>query len=271
MIKFGANIWSLPRDKRNIDQFMQMAKSIGYDGVELAIDDKDVVMSSSERVNKWHRIREQADNIGIEIPSIASGLYWKYNFIVDEDKALNILKIQREVARIVDAKIILIIPGVAVSSIDYIEHFNRASRALKKVSKIAREYDIIIGLEPVWNRLFPSPLKFKKLIEDVNEDNVRVYFDVANTLPHSLPEHWIKILGNYIVQIHVKDFSISKLAFGIPMTGDVNWNAVKQALKEINYKEYLVAEVPWDEKEPYKPLIETLTRIKEIFEDYIKG
>jgi L-ribulose-5-phosphate 3-epimerase len=168
-------------------------------------------------------------------------------------------------ASILGARIALVVPGVAVSEIDYREHFDRVVGVLKKASRIAYRYNVVIGLEPVWNRLFPSPLEYEKILEDVGEANVEIYFDVGNTLPHSLPEHWIRILRNRIAQVHVKDFSLENLSFGIPGTGSVNWEAVKKALGGIGYNGYLVAEIPWNEEEPYKSLSMTLERLREIF------
>ncbi|HIQ02959.1 MAG TPA: sugar phosphate isomerase/epimerase [Desulfurococcales archaeon] len=264
-MKLGVSIWCLPKPLRNPYEFMAKAKEIGYDGVELAIVDEDLELSSSERTRKWKSILEKAKTLDIEIPSIASGLYWRYNMVTDGESALKVLKIQCEVAATVNAHVVLVIPGVAVSEINYLEHFTRVARVLKKASKIAEDYNVIIGLEPSWNRLFPSPLDFKKLIDEVGEKNVKVYFDVGNTLPHSLPEHWIRILGKDIVQVHVKDFNIDELKFGIPQTGSINWDAVKTALWDIGYQGYLVAEVPWDMANPYKPLYEVYIKMREIF------
>ncbi len=265
MLKFGANIWSIPRDKRNVNEFLKKAREIGYEGVELAIDESDLAKPDMELRKKWSEISALAKNLGLEIPSVASGLYWKYNMVTDEDGALKVLRKECAVADILGARVVLVIPGVAVPELDYLEHFERVKKVLKQASLIAKEYGVTIGLEPVWNRLFPSPLEYLRIIEEVREDNIRVYFDVGNTLPHSLPEHWIRVLGNYIVQIHVKDFNMDKLEFGIPGTGSVNWAEVRKALQDIGYQGYLVAELPWDTENPYRPLTHTLTKLNELF------
>ncbi len=265
MYRFGVNIWSIPRNLRDPYSFMEKAKELGYEGVELAVGEEDLGRDQEALRREWAKVKEHASSLGIDIPSIASSLYWKYNMVLNEDLALRVIEVQCKVASILGARVILVVPGVAVSELDYREHFNRVVKALRKASRIAREYSVVIGLEPVWNRLFPSPLEYEELLNSIGEDNVGVYFDVGNTLPHSLPEHWIGILGKRIVQVHVKDFNMEKLFFGIPGSGSVNWNAVKNALDRVGYNGYLVAEVPWDEKEPYKPLALTLERLRELF------
>jgi len=265
MVKLGVSIWCLPKPLRNPYELIVKAKEIGYEGVELAITEEDMEIKGSDLSRKWKSILEEAEAQAVEIPSIVTSLYWRYNMVTDEEAALKVLRVQCEVANLVNAHVILVIPGVAVPDLDYLEHFNRVIKTLKKASKIAKDHNVIVGLEPVWNRLFPSPLDFKKIIEEVGEDNVKVYFDVGNTLPHSLPEHWIRMLNKNIVQVHIKDFSIDELKFGIPQTGSVNWEAVKRALWDIGFGGYLVAEVPWDMTDPYKPIVETFLKMRDLF------
>ena len=262
--RFGANIWSVPRELRVPSQFMRKVRDLGYEGVELAVDDTDLSLNRSELSAKWRAIREDAESLGIKLPSVASGLYWRRNFVTDPDAALEVVEAECIAANEVGAKVVLVVPGVAVPSIPYREHFGRVASALRRAASIAREYGVTIGLEPVWNRLFPTPLEFKRLLDEVGEDNVALYFDVGNTLPHTLPEHWIRELGGRIVQIHVKDFSIEALRFGPPGTGSVNWGEVRKALDEIGYSGWVVAEVPWGKEDPYAPLAETIVKVKEL-------
>ncbi len=262
--RLGANIWSIPRRLRDPIKFLRKVAELGYEGAELAVDDSDLRLSLSELRSKWGALREEASSLGLELPSIASGLFWLRNMVVEPEKALEVVRVECEVASVVGASIILVVPGVAVSDIPYEEHFIRVAKALKEASRVAREYGVYVGIEPVWNRLFPSPLDFRRLLEEVGEDNVKLYFDVGNTLPHSLPEHWIRSLKDWLVQVHVKDFSIDELKFTPPGLGSVNWSAVKSALDEVGYNGWLVAELPWGpEEEPYKYLVDTAKFVRE--------
>ncbi len=265
MLKFGANIWSIPRNKRNVSTFLENTKKIGYQGVELVVDEDDLIMERGELKRKWTRIRGQAEEIGLEIPSIASGLYWKYNIVVGDRNAFKVFETQCYVASLVGADKILVVPGVAVPELRYLDHFDRVAGFFKDAVNIAKEYGITVGLEPVWNKIFPSPLDYKLLLEKIGEDNIGVYFDVGNTLPHSLPEHWIDVLGDKIIQIHVKDFSVNSLEFKVPGQGDVNWYNIRRRLENLGYNGYLVAELPWNPNDVYEPLKSTLLFLKDIF------
>ncbi len=266
-MKIGINIWSYPKTL-SIKEALTHAKKTGYMGFELSINLDDLNMSESQFNNKWNEIRELVSSINVEIPSIATGLFWRFNPIIDEDreKALKIVERECIVAQKLNAKVILVVPAVAISNLSFNEHFNRTILFLREASKIAYNYNVIIGVENVWNRIFGGPIEFLKLLEDVNEDNVKAYFDVGNTLPHSIPEHWIEILKNHIVQVHVKDFNLTEFKFGIPLTGDVNWKSVIQRLKMVNYNGYLIAEVPPYKGGSFKAAEDTYTSLKKIIE-----
>lgn len=258
---FGVNAWSYP-ESVPVEKALEHAKSVGYEGFQAAVTDDDLNRFSEE---KWKKIKATANEIGIEIPSISTGLFWQHNFMTQPKEALKIVEAECRAARIVGARLILVIPGTGVSELSYEDHYTRAVKALKEAGEIGRKYGIRIGLENVWNRVFAGPLEFQRLIEEVDNDWVQAYFDVGNTLPHSLPEHWIRILNKKIIEVHVKDYAMSKGAFGIPFNGDVNWLAVRKALEDIDYDGYILPEVPAYPGDPYEAAEDSLRALQKIF------
>lgn len=129
--------------------------------------------------------------------------------------------------------------------------YQRTREGLQALGPVAEELDVYIGLENAWDKFLLSPLELRRLIDEVACGYVRAYFDVANVLISGYPEHWIAILGQRITKVHVKDFKLSVgtiNGFCNLLEGDVNWPAVVQALRELAYDDYLVAEV----MPPYK-------------------
>ncbi|MFA4640065.1 sugar phosphate isomerase/epimerase family protein [Pyrococcus kukulkanii] len=264
-IKFGINCWSFPKTFP-IESALKAAKEIGYCGYEAGIGLEDFEKFGKDEFKvKFKRIREISESLGIKIPSVATGLFWRYNPITNSEDALKVIKAECEVASLLDAKIILVVPGSGVSTLSYEEHFEKATNFIQRASIIAEDYGVIIGLENVWNRVFAGPLEFKMLLDKVNKDNVGVYFDVGNTLPHSLPEHWIEVLGKKIFQVHVKDFNLSELKFGIPLSGSINWEAVRRSLEKVGYRGYVLPEVPPYLGDPIKAAEDSFTSLKKIF------
>ena len=122
-----------------------------------------------------------------------------------------------------------------------------------------------IAVENVWNKFLLSPLEMREFIDNFNTSQVGVYFDVGNVLLTGYPDQWIRILGSRIKRVHIKDF---KLSVGNPdgfvdlLDGDVDFEAVKQALSEINYDGYVTAEmIPFTPGRPEK----TAVAMKKIF------
>lgn len=267
MVKFGVNIWSYPYPNRvGVEDALAHAAEAGYQGFEPALEAEDVESFSKE---KWEKIRSKAKQLGLEIPSISTGLFWQHNPLINPETSLDIVEAECKAAKIVGAQVVLVVPGTAVPYLSYEEHFKRAADWLRKVAPIAKEYGVKIGVENVWNGIFPGPLDFLKLLDMVGDESVGIYFDVGNTLPHSLPEHWIPLLGKRILQVHVKDYytvagGLTR-GFGIPLNGDVNWPAVRDALVKIDYEGYFLSEVPPYPGDPYKAAEDALNSLRKIF------
>ena len=72
-MKKGINIWSF-RGGLSAREYINMAKDAGYDGIEFALDETGVITLESSD----DELGDKAHGRGSLIPSLASGLYWKY-------------------------------------------------------------------------------------------------------------------------------------------------------------------------------------------------
>ena len=76
-MKKGINIWSFPSEMK-ITDCIQMAKNAGFDGIELALNESgELSLESSE--TEIRQIKNIAQDAGIALTSLASGLYWSYS------------------------------------------------------------------------------------------------------------------------------------------------------------------------------------------------
>ena len=98
-MKKGISIWSFA--KQDMKKCLVMAKNAGFDGVELALDEEGPVNLNSTK-EEMLEIKAFAEGIGLELYSVASGLYWTYNYTSSEEaireKAKAITRKQLEVA-----------------------------------------------------------------------------------------------------------------------------------------------------------------------------
>ncbi|MGI6699255.1 MAG: sugar phosphate isomerase/epimerase family protein [Christensenellales bacterium] len=268
-IRKGINIWSFD-SKLTIRECMELAKDAGFEGIELALSAKGPLsLQSSE--SDIAKIRKDAEEIGITINALATGLYWQYSLTSSvqwvRDKAMEVAKCQIAIASKLGADTVLICPGavgvdfqpeevvpdaqdieyfVGSEVIDYEVAYDRALAAFRELAPVAAEHQVYIGIENIWNKFLLSPLEMRQFIDEVDSPWVGAWVDVANMLMFGYPEQWIRILGKRIVKVHFKDFrrAVNSLhGFVDLLSGDVNWKAVKEALDAVGYKGWANAEM----------------------------
>lgn len=255
MIKKGINIWSFPAGTSFKDMFT-IAKDAGFEGIELSLSENGALgLKSSEK--EILEIKKMANDIGLEIPSFASDLAWGNPLTSSNEKirenGLNYLKRQIEVASILGADTVLLVPGyvgvdfIPDSEIVYYEDaYKRAKEYISKAIDTAEKYKVSIGIENVWNKFLISAMEMRNFIDEFDSDYIGSYLDVGNVIYMGYSEQWIKVLGKRIKKIHFKDFrrEVGTLGgFVDLLAGDVNYPAVLEALNEIGYDSYCTAEM----------------------------
>ena len=253
-MKKGINIWSFVGKSNK--EAMKLAKDAGFEGIELALcSDGEISMTSSDE--ELLSIRAYADQLGIKIPSLSSGLCWTYSLTADDpeerQRAFDMVVRQLYCAKMIGAETVLVIPGsVSVEFapewgvVDYDVVWDRALEQVKKLAPIAEEMGVQIGLENVWNKFLLSPLEMRNFIDAVGSEWVGAYFDTGNVVYSGYPEQWIKILGKRIFKVHFKDYRRNPgglNAFVDLLAGDVDWKAVRAAFEAIGYDGWAAGEM----------------------------
>jgi len=259
-MKKGVNAWIYPSDF-TVEMILEVSKELGYDGVELNLDEKNLEMTRKERKT----IPIKAKSLGLELPSLCSGLFWKYNLASPDaavrKKGIEILKKGCEFAADLGASVFLVVPAVAVPEVSYQEMWEKSKRSILEAAPVAEDCGVTLGIENVWNRFLYSPLEFRRFVEDINHPNVKVYFDVGNFHLLGFPQQWIRYLSDLIVCVHVKDFERSTLQFKPLLQGDVPWREVMKAFGDIGYDGFLNVEVPPYPGHPIKSAMDSRTSL----------
>lgn len=254
-MKKGISIWSF--SEGTLDENFALAADAGFDGVEVALNEGTGEINLSSTEKDLLAVKESAKKSGIELYSVASGLYWDY-FLNDADesvrtKAQDIVKKQLEVAAALGCDSILVIPGCVNAEfaapgkvMDYETCYNRSLESIMKVKQYAEEYKVNIGLENVWNKFLLSPMEMRDFIDRIGSDFVGSYLDIGNTLANGYPEHWIRTLAHRIKKVHFKDYRVEAgglHGFVDLLAGDVNYPAVTEALAKVGYDGWVTAEM----------------------------
>ncbi|HCS74975.1 MAG TPA: xylulose 5-phosphate 3-epimerase [Clostridiales bacterium] len=252
-MKKGIGIWAFAEP--SLEKCFALAQKYGYDGVELALDEKGDINLNSARED-MEKVRSLADKYGLELYSVATGLYWSYSLTASDaavrEKAEAIVRKQLDLAYWLGCDTILVIPGMVAGLapggevVPYDVVYERALEAIKRLAPYAEKRKVIIGLENVWNKFLLSPNEMRDFIDEIDNPYVGAYFDVGNVILNGYPEQWISILGNRISKVHFKDYrrSVGTLdGFVDILSGDVDYPAVMKALEDIGYDDWVTAEV----------------------------
>ena len=253
-MKKGINIWSFPAG--TLAESFALAKDAGFEGVEVGLlAEGEVSLKSTEK--DLLAVKKSAADNGIELYSVATGLYWDHWLTSDcpEERATakDIVKKHLEVAKTLGCETILVVPGSVHAEfaapgkvVDYEDAYNRALEALCELKSEAEKLQVSIGIENVWNQFLTSPIEMREFIDKIDSPYVGSYIDVGNVLFNGHPEHWIKALGSRIKKVHFKDYRVAAgglHGFVDLLAGDVNYPAVVEALKAIGYDGWVSAEM----------------------------
>ena len=246
-MKKAINVWSYTN--KTVKECMTLAKEAGYDGIELSLDE-DGPTGLDATLEDWANIKAYADELGLALPCVATGLYGSYPFTSEDEKVrekgISIAIKQMEIAKALGADSILVVPGAVNVHVSYDVAYDRALAALMRLKTHAEALQVRIAIENVWNQFLLSPLEMRDFIDKIDSLYVGAYFDVGNVIAIGFPEQWIKILGKRIFNVHFKDYR--RVAGGFHgfvdlLAGDVNWPAVMDAFESVGYDGWAIAEM----------------------------
>lgn len=260
MLRKSINYWSFPGGlDGSLDpfEFLRQAKSYGFEAAELAIGDRGSAFGLDASESLCDDLVAEAQNLGISLETVASGLYWGRNLASenhsDRDLAIADLEAMIPIVARLQCRTLLTIPGAVDvfflperSVLSYEHVWSCAIAGLKTVAPQAESYQVRLGIENVWNRFLMSPKEMSIFLDEVGSPSVGSYFDVGNVLPFGYPDQWIHMLGPRIFGVHFKDFRRSvgtADGFVDLLEGDVDFVAVVSALEAVGYDGPVVAEM----------------------------
>lgn len=259
-MKKGINGWAFPpkNDGSPIDPVsaMRQAKELGYDCFEVTIEERGAV-SLETTEEEASRIRREAERIGIELTTAASGLAWGTSPSDPDPKvrerALANTKRALEVCAWLGVRSLLYLPGM-VSAVfipgfkpQGYETVDRLAReAIRSLLPLAERLKVTLAVENVWNRFLLGPTEMRAFIDSFGSPNVGSYFDVGNVMLYGHPEDWIRTLATRIAAVHLKDFRVAVgnlEGFVDLLSGDVDFASVMAAFRSIGYSGTYTAEI----------------------------
>jgi hexulose-6-phosphate isomerase len=226
----------LPKDLKDAEKFA-LAKKCGFEGIELGRPLEDLTAAK-----EMGALARQA---GVPIHGIVNGWGGPLSDPKPENVAKGMASMETSLhcAKAVGADAVLLVPAVVNEEVGYGEAWERSQKNIRKLLPLAKELQVIIAVENVWNKFLLSPLEFAKYVDEFNDPWLKAYVDVGNMILFGFAQDWVRTVGKRIVRIHLKDFKRKGYEWTNLLDGDVNWPQVRKALDEIGYKGYMTTEL----------------------------
>lgn len=258
-MKKSINLWAFPYpEKMNLEQCLRLAKSAGFDAIELNYDlDND--LSPKSGAKEYAAIRALADKIGIQISGLCSFLFWPYPLTANDNakraRGFELAAKMTQAAHDLGVENLLVVPG-AVNipwRTDYEPVPNdvcdkRAREAIAKLLPNAEKLKVKLNIENIFfNGYLMTPGEMIDFVDSYKSEYVKVHFDTGNIMMFQFPEHWIKMLGKRIQNVHLKEYTKKGTDYSLEtfrplLDGTTNWPAVIESFEQTGYRGYLTFE-----------------------------
>jgi len=239
-------------------------KAAGFGGVE-----PNSHMNQDEVV---HALEET----GLKAASVCGSHHWGKPLSSPDEKVrtegLEALKQTIRDAKRYGASSILLVPGVVNKDVTYDQCRERSIAAIRQAIPLCEETGVKIAIENVWNNFIMKPEQAKEYLDEINSPWVGWHFDIGNHIKFGPSEEWVKVLGNRILKLHIKEYSTKQGADGKApgfnvklLEGDNHWPAIMAELDKAGYAGWGITEQPGGQSKDAETLKDLAQRVDRIF------
>jgi sugar phosphate isomerase/epimerase len=137
-----------------------------------------------------------------------------------------------------------------------------------RVLELADEFQINVGIECEPGLFLEYVQELRDWIDRVAHPRLGANLDIGHcqVIGESIPDA-IDLMGDRIWNIHVEDIPGRKHYHLIPGEGSIDWQAMKQALAKINYKQFLTVELYTHTADPQSAAEKSFAFLNQLFKD----
>ena len=206
-------------------------KAAGFEGIE-----------PNSHMNR-NEVIDAMQATGLKASSVCNSKHWNlllsHPDVEIRKQGMEAMVVAMEDAKAYGTDAVLLVPGRVDENVSYDDCWSRATACIKEMLPAAQQLKVKICIENVWNNFLLSPLEARNFVDQFNSPYVGFYFDIGNIVVYGWPEQWIRILGDRIGRIHIKEYSKQigdkqgrSAGFGVKLTeGDVRWKEVMQQIR----------------------------------------
>lgn len=251
------------------NQIMPVAKKLGYDGIELG---------RLPEIGPQF-LKEMAGEYDLEIASLHSSAHVargsniasgnadkRHHGAIETESAITFA--MESNCPVVQVKGMYCWPYTS----SYRGFWKRACEELKKLCSLAESSNVKLALHMKHTIAYAvnSPWAAMDMIEEVGSDALGVTFDVG-TLNLMTPRAislvgFVEMLKDHILHVHVSDndgYRDEKLP---PGRGNINWEILLMALRDVGYTGYLSVDLQggFEQRDPHGESFESIRYLKEV-------
>jgi hexulose-6-phosphate isomerase len=228
----------LPASMPVADRF-QLARECGFEEMECG---------TTPDQAKAEEILAASKKSGVRVHSVMNSDHWRFPLSSADPavaaKCIAGMETSLRNAKLWGADTVLLVPAVVNPETSYGDAWTRSQKHIRGMIPLAKELQVVIAGEEVWNKFLLSPLEFARYVDDFASPWVKAYFDVGNVVLYGYPQDWIRTLGKRIVKLHFKDFAFrqdpairKRVADFVNLRdGEIDWKAIHAALASIGYQ-----------------------------------
>lgn len=232
-LAFGRHADYKPTVKMDLFQFMDRAKEMGFDGIQI-----DITHLESHDSAYLAKLTKYAEDKGFYIEYGSTG--------IEEGHTLSEL----EVARQLHAPIMRTYMGFSRydKKTDVKKEIEKAISVLNNLKPKLKEYGIKLAIE---NHCDATADELLQIIKRVNDPNIGVCVDLGNFMINlENPTESVEKLAPYIVTTHFKDYNSTMMNWGFKTygvalgDGAIDLNAILKILTEKSKLDRIMLEIP---------------------------
>ena len=231
-----------------IEQAIKVAKEVGYEGLEVRINEGHLPSNTSD--DRAKEIKVLLDKSGLTVPCIAAfvGGYATKSDAECEEQLAEFEKFLK-LAQKIDCGMVRQLVGGPRPADAKEEDFKKIAKWLQKSADLAGEYGIRIAMEMHADHIIEGVDSALKLMDMLHKDNVGLIFEPGNMCivneAHGFES--VKRLSDNIFHVHVKDLikvpdNKARFEARIVGEGEVEFLSAFKGLKDIGYNGHLILE-----------------------------
>jgi hexulose-6-phosphate isomerase len=207
---------------------MQKLKELGFDGIEGSAPGLQV-----------EPMKQACQKIDLPMHGVVYNKHWKVRLSdpdpkVREESRKGLAQAMKD-SKGVGGTSVLLVPGrVKGEKETHKQVWSRSIEQIRKLIPLAKELQVHILIETVWNGFCYKPEEFRDYIDAIDSPWVKAYYDIGNMQKFAPSHEWIRILGKRTLKLDVKDWG-SKNGFCPLGQGDVDWKKVRNELEKIEF------------------------------------